>query len=45
MGYFRPVADFNLGKKSEFNERVFYNEKKVFEDKQLFNDETQKNST
>lgn len=24
MGYFRPVSQFNLGKKSEFAERVWF---------------------
>lgn len=26
MGYLRPSASFNAGKKSEFNERVFFTE-------------------
>lgn len=26
MGYHRPVASFNIGKKGEFRERVFYEE-------------------
>lgn len=26
MGYFRPVSHFNKGKKSEFNERVWFTE-------------------
>ena len=29
MGYFRPVESFNLGKKGEHKERVFFVEKKV----------------
>ncbi len=31
MGYFRPVADFNKGKKSEFKERVYFSQKKAAE--------------
>jgi ribonucleoside-triphosphate reductase len=27
MGYFRPVSQFNLGKKGEYNERTFFKEK------------------
>lgn len=26
MGYFRPVSHFNIGKKSEFKERVWFKE-------------------
>lgn len=26
MGYHRPVASFNIGKKGEFHERKFFNE-------------------
>lgn len=26
MGYFRPFSQFNKGKKSEFNERVWFTE-------------------
>ena len=26
MGYYRPVSEFNIGKKSEHNERVFFTE-------------------
>lgn len=26
MGYFRPVSHFNKGKKSEFEERVYFKE-------------------
>lgn len=33
MGYFRPFSHFNKGKKSEFNERVWFNEKKCKEEK------------
>ena len=29
MGYYRPVSEFNIGKKSEHYERVFFNEDKV----------------
>ena len=29
MGYYRPVSEFNIGKKSEHNERVFFTEEKV----------------
>ena len=31
MGYFRPVAAFNIGKKSEYAERVCFSEKKATE--------------
>ena len=27
MGYFRPVSNFNIGKKSEYAERVCFKEK------------------
>ncbi|MCQ2965672.1 MAG: anaerobic ribonucleoside-triphosphate reductase [Alphaproteobacteria bacterium] len=27
MGYFRPVSNFNKGKKSEFFERVYFSQK------------------
>ena len=26
MGYYRPVSEFNIGKKSEHRERVFFTE-------------------
>jgi hypothetical protein len=26
MGYYRPVSNFNIGKKSEFKERQFFSE-------------------
>lgn len=26
MGYFRPVSHFNIGKKSEFYERIYFDE-------------------
>ena len=29
MGYFRPVSEFNIGKKSEYAERVYFSEKKA----------------
>lgn len=32
MGYFRPVSEFNIGKKSEYAERVCFSEKKAMED-------------
>lgn len=28
MGYHRPVSSFNIGKKGEFKERVFFQERK-----------------
>ena len=28
MGYYRPVSEFNIGKKSEHRERVFFTETK-----------------
>lgn len=31
MGYFRPVDNFNKGKKSEYAERVCFSEKKAVE--------------
>lgn len=31
MGYYRPVSEFNIGKKSEHAERNFFKEKKVLE--------------
>ena len=29
MGYFRPVAGFNKGKLSEYNERKWFDERKI----------------
>lgn len=29
MGYFRPVSEFNIGKKSEYAERKCFSEKKT----------------
>ena len=34
MGYFRPWSQFNKGKKSEFNDRVWFKEEKENEDGQ-----------
>ena len=31
MGYYRPVSEYNIGKKSEHNERLFFNEEKALE--------------
>ena len=31
MGYFRPMSEFNIGKKSEYAERVCFSEKKAVE--------------
>ena len=31
MGYFRPVSEFNIGKKSEYAERKCFSEKKAIE--------------
>lgn len=31
MGYFRPVSEFNIGKKSEYAERKSFSEKKATE--------------
>lgn len=31
MGYFRPVSEFNIGKKSEYAERKCFSEKKTME--------------
>jgi len=30
MGYYRPVSEFNIGKKSEHYERVLFEEKRAF---------------
>ena len=29
MGYLRPVSNYNVGKKSEFDSRKYFDEKKV----------------
>ena len=29
MGYYRPVSEFNIGKRSEHRERVFFRERTV----------------
>lgn len=29
MGYYRPVSEFNIGKKSEHAERIFFREDRV----------------
>jgi anaerobic ribonucleoside-triphosphate reductase len=29
MGYFRPVSQYNIGKKSEFEERKWFTEEKI----------------
>lgn len=29
MGYHRPVSSFNIGKKGEFHERLFYEERRM----------------
>ena len=29
MGYYRPVSEFNIGKKSEHNERIYFEESKT----------------
>lgn len=29
MGYFRPMTSFNVGKKGEFGERVYFDEKRL----------------
>ncbi len=31
MGYYRPVSEFNIGKKSEHAERLYFRESKVTE--------------
>lgn len=31
MGYYRPVSEFNIGKKSEHAERLYFRENKVTE--------------
>lgn len=33
MGYFRPFSHFNKGKKSEFNDRVWFDERKIKKEK------------
>lgn len=32
MGYFRPVANFNVGKKAEHEERKYFNQKVALDD-------------
>lgn len=32
MGYFRPVANFNIGKKAEHEERKYFNQKVALDD-------------
>ena len=32
MGYFRPVSEFNIGKKSEYSERQSFSEEKLIAD-------------
>lgn len=34
MGYYRPVSNFNIGKKGEFDERVNFTEQKAFKNQQ-----------
>ena len=29
IGYYRPVSEFNIGKKAEHAERVFFGEKRI----------------
>ena len=29
MGYYRPVSEFNIGKQSEHEERMFYSEERA----------------
>ncbi|MBD3261846.1 MAG: hypothetical protein GF334_09315 [Candidatus Altiarchaeales archaeon] len=31
VGYFRPVANWNLGKKQEFSDRLAFSEEKSFD--------------
>lgn len=31
MGYYRPVSEFNIGKKGEHNERLYFSENKTLE--------------
>jgi len=31
MGYYRPVQEFNIGKKQEHQDRIFFSEKTVME--------------
>lgn len=35
MGYFRPVSNYNIGKKSEFVNRLFFKEKLALSNKQF----------
>ena len=30
MGYYRPIQDYNLGKKAEFAERKWFTERAIF---------------
>jgi len=32
IGYYRPMSDANIGKKSEFKERKYFTEQKAFEE-------------
>lgn len=34
MGYYRPVSNFNIGKKGEFDDRVNFTEQKAFKNRQ-----------
>ena len=34
MGYYRPVSNFNVGKKGEFEQRVNFTEQKAFKNQQ-----------
>jgi hypothetical protein len=31
MGYYRPVSEFNIGKKSEHSDRLYFSENKTLE--------------
>lgn len=31
MGYFRPISEFNIGKKSEYADRKYFSERKAVE--------------
>ena len=36
MGYFRPVENFNKGKKQEFADRKYFSEKKAIKKEECF---------
>ena len=39
MGYFRPISQFNIGKKGEAEERVYFSEEKAIAVRSMHKDE------